>query len=473
VTERRLGEVLTSRFSRVAWTVLAGYALLVIGLFALTAEALLRRSVEHSADVIESLLSAYADSAGAQSVAPAALVDQLLGMGSQVVITRTTTNAGGMPMVYYLSPGMPAKRLEGLPPAATREDVSRLMLGEIARGGQWRYRVLHRAEGAFDIYVAASRGPSVVALGGLAVAALALLPLAAIIARRGARQAAEHALLPLERVTAATRAFGPEALGTRVASPTGQAEVTELAESINRMLERVDRSHRALESFTGDASHELRTPLAHVRAEVQWASEQGRSPEEVREALTAIEQQLDRMTKMVEELLLLARGENRKLALARAPFDLEPVVREVEEITEAMAAGHALTIHPASAAGAWAIGDPDRTRHVLLNLASNAVRYTASGTITFGIERNRAMVGVSVRDTGAGIAHEHLNRIFDRFYRVDQSRSRALGGAGLGLTIARLLAELQGGYLGVESAEGRGSTFTVWLPAADRNRTSD
>jgi signal transduction histidine kinase len=115
-----------------------------------------------------------------------------------------------------------------------------------------------------------------------------------------------------------------------------------------------------------------------------------------------------------------------------------------------------------------AIGDADRTRHILLNLASNAVRYTPAGSITFALIRNGTEVGVSVRDTGAGIAPEHLDRIFDRFFRIDQSRSRELGGTGLGLAIARLFAELQGGRIAVESTTGRGSTFTLWLPAAER-----
>ncbi|MGH7615420.1 MAG: sensor histidine kinase, partial [Gemmatimonadales bacterium] len=229
---------------------------------------------------------------------------------------------------------------------------------------------------------------------------------------------------------------------------------------------RVDRAHRALESFTADASHELRTPLTHLRAQVQWASADGRSPAEVREALATVERELDRTTKMVEELLLIARGENRQLTLARQPFDLAAVVREVEEITQAMAAGRELEVRAVPALPVWAMGDADRTRHILLNLASNAVRYTVSGSVTFSLESNGAIVGVRVRDTGPGIAPEHLERIFDRFVRIDASRSRALGGSGLGLAIARLLAELQGGGVKVESTPGRGSAFTLWLPAA-------
>ena len=468
--ERRLNQVLTRRFRRVAWTTLAGYAAVMVLLFAVAAEMALRRSLEHSADVIQSLLGAYRDSTSAPGgVMPSALADQLVGMGGQVVITRTTTNAGGMPQVYYLSPGMPAKRLEGLPAAASPEQIRSALVAAITQKARWRYRVLHRAMGEFDLYVVANRQSYLVPLGVLIAAAVLLLPVAAFASARAARQAVDAALQPLERVTGETRAIGPSELGTRLMSPTGQAEVTELADSINRMLERVDRAHRALQSFTADASHELRTPLTHLRAQVQWASEDGRTEAETREALAAMERGLDRTTKLVEELLLIARGENRQLALAHAPFDLAPVVDEVREITEAMATDKSLVVHAEPSARIEVVGDADRTRHILLNLASNAVRYTPSGSVVFAIIPHGKEVGVSVQDTGPGIAPEHLERIFDRFFRIDQSRSRELGGTGLGLAIARLLAELQGGRIEVDSTPGRGTTFTLWLPSAERS----
>ena len=473
MTELRLGAVLTRRFTRIVWTGLAGYAVLVVAVFAVAAEMALRRSLEQSADLTQSLLGAYRDSTSEPGgVMPSALADQLVAMGGQVVITRTTTGASGQQDVYYVSPDMPARRLEGLPPSASPDDVRLALLAAIAQRARWRYRVLHRAAGAFDIYVVASRESYVVALGALVAAAALLLPAVGFAVARGARQAVAGALRPLERVAAETRAIGPAELGTRLTSPTGQAEVTELADSVNRMLERVDRAHRALEAFTADASHELRTPLTHLRAQVQWAAAEGRTETETRESLGAMERVLDQTAKLVEELLLIARGENRQLALAHAPFELTAVVGEVREITEAMALGRDLAVSATPSSPRWAVGDADRTRHILLNLASNAVRYTQDGSVTFALETNGNMVGVSVRDTGPGIPPEHLERIFDRFFRVDQSRSRDLGGSGLGLAIARLFAELQGGHITVASTPGAGSTFTVWLPAAEATRAS-
>jgi signal transduction histidine kinase len=234
------------------------------------------------------------------------------------------------------------------------------------------------------------------------------------------------------------------------------------------MLARLETAFEHERRFVADASHELRTPLTHLRAQIQWASADDRSETEVRDALGVMERELERTTKLVEELLLIARGENRQLALARVPFDLAPVVNEVREIAEAMAQGKELAVVvPSDAGPSWAVGDADRTRHILLNLTSNAVRYTPDGSVTLALHRNGDAVGVSVRDTGPGIAPQHVERIFDRFFRIDQSRSRELGGTGLGLAIARVLAELQDGHITVDSTPGAGSTFTLWLPAAE------
>jgi signal transduction histidine kinase len=466
VTEPRLATVLTKRTQRVTWTALTGFAILVVVAYAVAGEVAMRSSLRHTASIIQSLLRTYTDSTRAPGgVMTDALADRLLSMGGQVLITRTTTDSGGTAQVYYVSPGTPQKRLD-VPKGASPEQVRRILLGAIMRRSWWRFGLLRQELDPFDIYVVASRGPYLVGLAALIGVVVVLLPIAALAAGRGAREAVAATLGPIERITADTQAISPAELGIRIASPTGQAEVTALADSINRMLDRVDRAHRALKAFTADASHELRTPLTLVRAQAQWALAHQGQEAEVRDALTAIEREIERTTKMVEELLLIARGENRQLALARVPFDLRPVVDDVKEITEAMAIDKRLAVHAEPAEPAWALGDADRTRHILLNLATNAVRYTLQGEIRFRVRKDGSMVGVSVHDTGPGIAPEHLELVFDRFFRIDQSRSRELGGIGLGLAIARLLAELQQGRVTVESAVGDGSVFTLWLPAS-------
>src|SRR5205814_5887424 len=156
----------------------------------------------------------------------------------------------------------------------------------------------------------------------------------------------------------------------------------------------------------------------HLRAQVQWAAAEGRTETETRESLGAMERVLDQTAKLVEELLLIARGENRQLALAHAPFELTAVVGEVREITEAMALRRDLAVSATPSSPRWAVGDADRTRHILLNLASNAVRYTQNGSVTFALETNGNMVRVSVCDTGPGIPREHRERSFDRCFRA-------------------------------------------------------
>ena len=472
--ERGLGEELTTGFTRVSWATLSAFMLVVLVTFAALSEVAVRRSTEHSADVIGSLLGLYADPEGTRTgVAPAMLADQLVGMGEPFVITRTTRTEGGDGTVYYLSPTMPAKQLTGLTSSSAPEEVRRLMLEALAERARWRFHVLHRhvvnEMSDFDMYVVASRVPHAWGFVVLLGAAVVLLPVAAFAARTGARKTVADALDPLDRVAAQTRAIQPTDLSQRIDVPTGQQEVTELADGINRMLDRVESAHRALQSFTADSSHELRTPLTHIRARVQWCLAQDRNQEDIHEAFEAIEKEVERSTKMVDELLLIARGENHQLDVQRAPFDLNDLVKEVAEITQAMASGRDLTIETDVNGPIRAIGDSNRTRQILLNLASNAVRYTPSGVITISTRRRAHEVGAVVRDTGIGIKAEHRARVFDRFYRVDPSRSRTLGGAGLGLTIAKVLAELQGGAIDVASEPGKGSTFGLWLPEADEH----
>lgn len=467
MSERGLGRDLVARFTRVTWTTLVGYALVATGVFAALSELSLGRSLSRSADVIESLLGLYSDPAGEpSSVPPAKLVDQLTGMGAHFVITRAGASAGGGRSVYFLTPDMPAQRIETMSAEADieamREEIARAVTG----GGRWTYRILHRRSGEFDIFVAESRGPQMLAIGGVATAALLLLPVAAFGSRLVARRSVRAALLPVERMRAELQSIGPEDLSRRVSEPTGIAEVSDIAHAVNRMLTRVEQSHAALEAFTADASHELRTPLTHLRAQVQWALDSDRSPAAVLEALEEMNAEIERTVRMVEDLLLIARGQSQQVPVRRTVFDLAAITREVAEITEAMVSGRPISVAVSGSTTADARGDPASTRQIVLNLASNAARYTASGRITFEVLDGSTRAGIAVADTGSGIPPDCLDHVFDRFYRVEPSRSRAHGGAGLGLTIAKLYADLQGGSIDVTSEPGKGSRFTFWLPSA-------
>jgi signal transduction histidine kinase len=472
MNEPRLEKELTSRFSRIVWMSLTGFVLLVLMVFAVVGELAVRSSADNTADVIESLLGLYADPEGTPTgVAPEMLADQLLEMGTPFAITRTAQLGDSDVMVYYLSPGMPAKPLEGLSGASAPGEARRMILMAFAERGRWRYRIQHRPVlsemGDFDIYVVASRANLLFAMGGLLVAGLGLLPVAGIVTRRSAQHAIRRTLGPLDRVSRETLTIHPDQLSNRVTTPTGQEEITRLAESINGMLDRVEAAQRALKAFTADASHELRTPLTHIKAQAQWCLSETRSHDDVVEAFEAIETEVARTTRMVDDLLLIARGENNQLELDRRPCDLRDLVVEAQEVGTAMASGRDLQIRLAADTQTVALCDVDRTRQIVLNLVANAVKYTPAGSVTLSTVEAGDEVGIRVTDTGLGMDEPSLPKIFDRFYRVDSSRSRALGGAGLGLTIARVLAEVQGGRIDVESRPGEGSVFTLWLPTVE------
>jgi signal transduction histidine kinase len=467
VTERQLARDLVSRFSRLTWATLSGYAVVVIAAFAVLGEVSLGRTLGQSATVIESLIGLYASPEGERMTVPSdSLAAQLVGMGARFIITRTAAAADGEASVFFLSPTMPAKRIEALGPNATPEEVNAEIVRAVAERGRWRYRILHRRAGEFDIFVAGSRQPHLIGLAGVAGVALLLLPIAALASRRATRTSVGTALSPVERVRAETQAIGPGDLSRRVAAPTGVMEISQIAEAINRLIARVETSHRALEAFTADASHELRTPLTYLRAQAQWAMDERRTPEETRDALAAIGSEVERTSKLVDELLLLARSDNRALDVERTRFDVRAIACEATEIAEAMATGRDIAIRNEIREPVYAFGDPHYTRQVVLNIVTNAVRHTDEGSVSLAVQRDDDMVGIAIGDTGEGIPPGDQPHIFDRFYRVEKSRSRAHGGVGLGLAIARMLTEIQGGTLSLESTLGEGSVFTVRLPLA-------
>jgi len=467
MTEPRLAQVLTAGVARVMTATLAAFVAVVIAAYGVTTEIQLERSLERSADVVGSLLGLYADPTGQPTtVAPDMLVDQLLEMDEPFLITREA-GSDDMRKIYFLSPNMPAKQLAGLVPASP-EEVRDLLLREIATRARWRYRVLHREAGDFDIFILSSRAPLLTGLLVLLLAALGLLPIAWWAGRRATIRVVAGALQPMQRIAATTRSIGPDRLDLRLATPTGQVETTQLADDINRMLDRLEAAHTQLRAFTADASHELRTPLTHLRAQVQWSLADDRPPEAMRESLTAIARDLERTTRMVEDLLLIARGENGQLPCDSQPFVLQDLLSEVVEIAQAMAGIHGveLQVSTDSTGPTRVLGDPQRARHALLNLIANALRYTTGRCVRLGFRTDGARCGVTVEDDGPGIPASCRERIFDRFFRVEGSRSRAHGGTGLGLTIARLLARLQGGDITLEPTPAGGSAFTLWLPVA-------
>jgi two-component system OmpR family sensor kinase len=281
------------------------------------------------------------------------------------------------------------------------------------------------------------------------------------------------ALHPIDRITqTAGRIARAQDLDRRLPVPPTDDEVGRLVSTFNAMLERLDRLFQAQQRLGADVSHELRTPLTTIRGNVDLLRRGAADdPVERAAALDAIEGEVDRMSRLVADLLLLAQAE-AGMKLEKQPVELDTLILQVYRQAQLMSATRFLSdervaIHLGHEDQAIIEGDPDRLKQLLLNLIDNALKYTPpGGYVTISLYRDQNWVRISVEDTGIGIPPEVLPHIFDRFYRAQREGRK---GVGLGLSIARWIAEAHGGHLEVESQVGEGTTFTLWLPteAAD------
>ena len=236
------------------------------------------------------------------------------------------------------------------------------------------------------------------------------------------------------------------------------------------------RSDEQRREFVANVSHELRTPITNVRSYAETLVDAGQDmpPETVQNFLGVILSESDRMTKIVQDLLALSKFDAGEVDFRREPFDACQSVRKVYEAMRLDVAKHGLSLNLSlPAAPAWVLGDRDRIEQVIINITTNAVRYTAKGgSVEMSVSLAGEEVLIAVADTGIGIPKEDIPRIFDRFYRVDKARSRALGGTGLGLSIAFEIVRRHDGHMEIESEVGKGTTMTVHLPCLPEE-TSD
>ncbi len=273
-------------------------------------------------------------------------------------------------------------------------------------------------------------------------------------------------LQPIQAMMRASQRISAGDYHHRIAPPS-QDELGALAESFNQMADTLDRTeHRRLE-LIGNVAHELRTPLASIKSNLEGLID-GVIPSEPATFL-GLEREVSRMQRLVRDLEEMSRVEAGQIRLELKSVNLAELVGIVAEHLRSQFEDKSVTLRfdiPAGLPGVQA--DASRLTQVLLNLLGNALQYTpAEGTVTVRAWRERNVLSVAIQDTGIGIAPEHLPHLFERFYRVDKSRSRAGGGSGIGLTIAKHLIEMHGGHVSVASAGlGRGSTFTFTLPLA-------
>lgn len=302
------------------------------------------------------------------------------------------------------------------------------------------------------------------------------LPLALGLAGVGGYFLSKHALSPIERMARRAHEINADHLHARLDVENPNDELGRLAGAFNETLARLELSFEQLRRFTSDASHELRTPLTAIHSVGEVGLRGEPTTQHYREVIESMLEEAGRLTRLVENLLSIARADAGQIQLVRSEIALLPFVREVASFVEVLAEekGQQVVIeggdHEGSNEGSGvALVQADRAilRQILINLFDNAIKYSpVGGQISVRVLGGAGqMVSVELQDSGPGIPLEHRDRVFDRFYRVDDGRSREAGGAGLGLALARWGAEAHGGRLDLISPRNGGCIFRLSLPA--------
>ena len=320
------------------------------------------------------------------------------------------------------------------------------------------------------------------ALNTLLLILIIAVPLALLVASLGGQFLASKALKPVDHITQTARMITSQNLNQRINPPKVKDEISRLVETLNEMISRLDRSFRQVKQFSTDASHELKTPLTILKGEVEVALRKERVPHEYEQVLKSNLEEINRMSQIVEDLLLLSRADSGEIRLNKEDMNLNEILNEVVAHVNVLAQSKNLRIETSNHHEEIHIfGDPLRIRALFLNLIENGIKYTEEGgsihilltkdtLVQDGKQSGRAQgeqeefVKVIVSDTGIGIAREDQERIFDRFFRVDKARSREQGGSGLGLSICKWIVEAHRGKIEVESELGKGSSFIIKLP---------
>jgi heavy metal sensor kinase len=314
------------------------------------------------------------------------------------------------------------------------------------------------------LVIAHSTKQIVQALAGLVRTLIIAVPLALALAAAGGIFLARRALKPVDKIAQTAQEIEESDLSRRINVNT-KDELGRLATTLNEMIGRLEKAFQRQKQFTSDASHELRTPLAVIEAESTLALQKERPSSDYQQSLETISQESRQMSSLIDQLLTLARADAGKEQWNFTEVNLGKLIGNLSADVEVLCQEKGLSFQLGQTQDLEVKGDEARLRELFMNLLNNAIRYTpAPGTVSVSFRREGQMAVVAITDTGIGIPAEDIPFIFERFYRVDKSRSRSEGGSGLGLAICQHIAEVHGGKIEVESQMGAGSTFSVWLP---------
>lgn len=313
---------------------------------------------------------------------------------------------------------------------------------------------------AFDVIEGRAKSVLYWMILGSAVTILLTVLLASLMINRW--------MLSLTAATKTAREIGAQNLSRqRLFVAPDDAELANLATAFNELLDRLEASHQTQQRFVADASHELRTPLTVLRGEIEVTLRRERPIDEYRDVLRSNKEEIESMSRMVENLLALAHADAGEALGSREPVELTRVIQEVAEKLRPLAHDQKVQLEMDIQDDVIVAGDEYSLGRVILNLVENGIRYTpAEEFVRVRVTADAMDVKIAVEDTGPGIPREHLPHLFERFYRVDKGRSREFGGAGLGLSIVQALVKAHGGEIKVKSELGKGTVFVVTLPRA-------
>jgi len=325
---------------------------------------------------------------------------------------------------------------------------------------------------AVRFFLSLDRRADAVLLLGFVQATLVGVPALLFMVSLGAWLIARTGLQPLRRFHHLAASIGAQSLSRRV-SPAGlPAELAELAQEFNSMLDRIDEGYRRLQEFSGDLAHEMRTPIATLLGRTQVALSHGRTVADLQEVLEGNVEELERLSRLISDMLFIARADHNETPLQREPVALEQEARRVADYLSLIAEERGIAVELTGTATAMA--DRLLVERVITNLLSNAIRHAFPNSIVnIAIAAEGESATVAVANRGESIAAAHLERIFDRFYRIDSGRARHDGGTGLGLAIVRSIMTAHGGQVTARSQPGVETVFTLVFPSKVADSEAD